>query len=402
VAGGLAVIEPQTGRVIALQGGFDSGLDSFNRATQAMRQPGSTIKPFVYAAGLDAGMTPATQILDGRFCVYQGGRLGEKCFTNFGGGGGSGNHTMRWGLEQSRNLMTVRIANDTGMDKVIKTIKDVGIGEYQPYLAFSLGAGDTTVLRITNAYAALANHGVQYAPSLIDYIQDRNGKVIWKGDNRRCAGCNMANWDGKPMPRIPRPGRQVMDPGTAFQTMHMLTGVIIRGTATSLRDLGIPLFGKTGTTTGPRDVWFVGGSQQYVSGVYLGFDKPRPMGGYAQGGRLAAPIFKQLVQETKSQWEPRPLLAPAGIRMVRVDRVSGKQVTGGQASDDPKSSIIWEAFKPDTEPQRWTKADDFVAKRDALIAQIRRARQGPATSSGDEDRKAKEPGVFAEEQGGVY
>ncbi|MCB2049200.1 MAG: transglycosylase domain-containing protein [Novosphingobium sp.] len=401
VSGGMVVMEPQTGRVIAVQGGFDSGIDSFNRGIQALRQPGSTIKPFVYATGLDTGMTPATQVLDGRFCVFQSAALGEKCFSNFGGGGGSGNHTMRWGLEQSRNLMTVRIANDAGMDRVVKTIKSVGIGEYKPYLAFSLGAGDTTVLRMTNAYSALANHGLQFTPSLIDYVQDRKGKVIWKADKRRCTGCNMAKWDGKPMPRIARPGKQVMDPGTAFQTMHMLTGVVIRGTATVLNDLKIPLFGKTGTTTGPTDVWFVGGSQQYVAGTYLGFDKPRPMGGYAQGGRIAAPMFKQLVQETRSLWEPRPFVAPAGIRMVRIDRISGKQVTGVEPGDDAKSSIIWEAFKPNTEPQRWTKADDFAAKRDALIAQIRGHRDGPSKAAAKSDKPA-EVKDFAEEQGGVY
>ena len=403
VAGGMVVMEPQTGRVIAVQGGFDSGLDLFNRGIQALRQPGSTIKPFVYATGLDAGMTPATQVLDGRFCVFQSASLGQKCFSNFGGGGGSGNHTMRWGLEQSRNLMTVRIANDAGMDRVVKTIKSVGIGEYKPYLAFSLGAGDTTVLRMVNAYSALANHGVQYTPSLIDYVQDRKGKVIWKSDKRRCARCNMAKWDGKPMPRVPRPGKQVIDAGTAFQTMHMLTGVVIRGTATTLKDLGIPLFGKTGTTSGPRDVWFVGGTQQYVAGVYLGFDKPRSLGGYAQGGRIAAPIFKDMVQKTKSRWEARPFVAPAGIRMVRIDRISGKQVTGVEPGDDAKSSIIWEAFKPNTEPQRWTKADDFAAKRDTLIAQIRSSRAGPAAkASGDDDAKPAEAKDFAEEQGGVY
>jgi len=401
VAGGMVVMEPQTGRVLAVQGGFDSGLDSFNRGIQAMRQPGSTIKPFVYATGLDAGMTPATQVPDERFCVFQSASLGQKCFSNFGGGGGSGNHTMRWGLEQSRNLMTVRIANDAGMDRVVKTIKNVGIGEYKPYLAFSLGAGDTTVLRMTNAYSALANHGVQYTPSLIDYIQDRKGKVIWKSDKRRCARCNMAKWDGRPMPRVARPGKQVMDPGTAFQTMHMLTGVIIRGTATTLKDLNLPLFGKTGTTTGPTDVWFVGGSQQFVAGTYLGFDKPRPMGGYAQGGSLAAPMFEKLVQGTKSRWEPRPFIAPNGIRMVRIDRISGKQLSGAQPTSDGNSTTIWEAFKPNTEPQRWTKADDFAAKRDALIAQIKQARAGPAKAAKSDD-KAADAANFADEQGGVY
>ena len=403
VSGGMVVEDPKTGRVLAVQGGFDSGLGSFNRATQAERQPGSTIKPFVYATGLDAGLTPASEVLDGRFCVYQGAALGQKCFSNYGGGAGSGNHTMRWGLEQSRNLMTVRIANDAGMDRVIKTYKAVDIGEYKPYLAFSLGAGETTVLKMTNAYSTLANNGVKHTPSLIDYVQDRNGKVIWRADKRRCTGCNMAQWDGKPMPRPTPRGKQAMDPGTAFQVVHMLTGVVIRGTATTLRDLDVPLFGKTGTTTGPTDVWFVGGSQDYVAGVYMGFDQPRNMGGYAQGGSLAAPMFKKLVQETKDRWSSAPFVAPEGIRMVRIDRVSGKRVTDAQPTDDPKAAVIWEAFKADTEPQRWTRADEFARKRDALIAEVRRARNPvQRTTTTRRETVTTDTPDFVEEQGGVY
>ena len=401
VSGGMVVENPATSRVLALQGGFDAGLGSFNRATQAMRQPGSTIKPFVYSTGLEAGMTPASEVLDGRFCVYQSAALGQKCFSNYGGGGGSGNHTLRWGLEQSRNLMTVRIANDAGMDQVVETIKAVGIGEYKPYLAFSLGAGETTVLRMTNAYATLANNGVQSKPSVIDFVQDRSGKVIWKADKRRCVGCNTAEWDGKPMPRIAPRGKVVMDPGTAFQTMHMLTGVILRGTATNLRGLDLPLFGKTGTTTGPTDVWFVGGSQDYVAGMYLGYDKPRNMGGYAQGGSLAAPMFKRLVEQTKHRWSNEPFVAPAGIRMVRIDRTSGKRVMGAEPGKDPKASIIWEAFKADTEPRRWTKADDFARKRDELIAEIKAGRDR-ASQVQEADASPAEPKDFAEERGGVY
>ena len=401
VSGGMVVQSPENGRVLAMQGGFDAGLASFNRATQALRQPGSTIKPFVYASGLDAGMTPATQVLDGTFCVYQGSRLGQKCFRNFGGGGGSGNHTMRWGLEQSRNLMTVRIANDTGMDKVTKTIADVGIGKYENYLSFALGAGDTTVLQMVNAYSALANNGLQFPATVIDFIQDRTGKVIWRADGRRCNACNMAQWDGKAMPRLASRGRQVMDPRTAYQTVHMLEGVVQRGTATVLNDLGLPLFGKTGTTTGPTNVWFVGGSQRYVGGVYLGYDQPRSLGGYAQGGRIAAPMFKQFVVATKPRWSRLPFVAPEGIRMVRVDRVTGKQVFGSEPGDDPKAAIIWEAFKPDTEPPRSTRADELISQRDALIAAIRRAKAGPVQARPDE-AKARDTKNFAEEQGGVY
>ena len=372
VSGGMVAQDPRTGRVLAMQGGFDSGLASFNRATQAQRQPGSTIKPFVYATGLDQGMTPASEVLDGQFCVYQGAKLGQKCFRNFDMRGAGGTHTMRWGLEQSRNLMTVRIANDAGMDNVVKTISDVGIGKYQPFLSFALGAGDTTVLQMTNAYAALANNGVQFTPTLIDFVQDRNGKVIWRADTRRCNQCNMAQWDGKPMPRLGQRGKQVLDPRTAYQVVHMLEGVVTRGTAVVLRDLGLPLFGKTGTTTGPTNVWFAGGSQNIVGAVYIGFDQPRSLGGYVQGGTFAAPIFKQFVQGSRSRWSSVPFVAPPGIHMVKVDRVSGKQVFAGNPTDEPKAAIIWEAFKADTEAKRTTRRDELAAQRDQLLAAIRR------------------------------
>ncbi len=400
VSGGMMIESPADGRIVAMQGGFDAGLASFNRATQALRQPGSTIKPFVYATGLDSGMTPASMILDGTFCVYQG-RAGQKCFRNFGGEGGSGSHTMRWGLEQSRNLMTVRIANDAGMENVTKTFARVGIGQYQNYLSFALGAGDTTVMQMVNAYAALANNGVQYPASVIDYVQDRNGKVIFRADNRRCTGCNMAQWDGKPMPRFEPRGKQVLDPRTAYQVVHMLEGVVIRGTAVVLRDLNLPLFGKTGTTSGPTNVWFVGGSQKYVAGVYLGYDKPRSLGGYAQGGRVAAPVFKQFVQLTRNRWSDLPFVAPEGIRMVRIDRVSGKRVFGAEPGHDPKAGVIWEAFKPDTEPMRTTRADDLVKQRDALFAAIARGKAARQQHQSDASRSA-ETRDFAEEQGGVY
>ncbi|MDE2596155.1 MAG: transglycosylase domain-containing protein [Sphingomonadales bacterium] len=402
VAGGMLVESPHTGRVLAMQGGFDAGLDSFNRATQAQRQPGSTIKPFVYATGLDYGMTPVTMVLDGTFCVYQGAQLGKKCFQNFGGAGGSGNHTMRWGLEQSRNLMTVRIANDSGMDHVVKTIKDVGIGDYKPYLAYALGAGETTVAQMVNAYAALANNGVQFEQSLIDFIQDRNGKVIWRADTRRCTGCNMAEWDGKPMPRLALRGKQAMDARTAYQTVHMLEGVVTRGTAVTLRDLKLPLFGKTGTTTGPTNVWFCGGNTDMVGGVYLGYDQPRSLGGYAQGGTFAAPIFKQLVQETRPRWSHNPFPAPAEVRLVKVDRISGKRVFEGTPGDDPKSNLIWEAFKEDTEPARASRLDDIASQRDALVAAIKRGAQAKQRVQQQEAAPPAETSDVVVEQGVVY
>jgi penicillin-binding protein 1A len=400
ISGGFVAQDPNTGRILAMQGGFDPRLGAFNRATQAQRQPGSTIKPFVYATALDNGMTPATMVSDTSFCVYQGAALGEKCFRNFDMRGAGGEHTMRWGLEQSRNLMTVHVANDAGMENVTATFQTVGIGKYAPYLSFALGAGETTVTRMVNSYAALANNGRQFEPTLIDYVQDRRGKVILRADTRPCAGCNMTQWDGKPMPRFQPRGKQVLDPRTAYQTVHMLEGVVQRGTATSLRDLGLPLFGKTGTTSGPTNVWFVGGSPDIVAGVYMGFDQPRSMGGYAQGGTLAAPIFKQFVQATRDKWSTKPFVAPAGVRMIRIDRRTGKRVFDGWPGNDPKADTIWEAFKPDTEPKRATREDEIEAMREEILAQIRRGREEEARRAAGGTRRESEG--FVEEQGGLY
>ena len=355
VSGGMVVEDPRTGRILAMQGGFDSRIQSFNRATQAMRQPGSTIKPIVYAAALEAGMTPASIIVDGPFCVNQGGRLGQKCFRNFGGGG-AGPHTMRWGVEQSRNLMTVRAAAQTGMDKVNDLIQRVGVSDtkFPPYLSYALGAGETTVMRMVNAYSILANQGRELKPTVIDFVQDRRGKVILPENWRACDGCNAPDWDGKPMPRPQIKSRQVVDAMSAYQMVHIMEGVIQRGTATTLRDLNRPIMGKTGTSTGPTDVWFVGGTPQMIAGLYLGFDTPRNLGGYAQGGTIAAPIYKAFAVKAYKDMEVLPFRAPAGIRMVRIDRASGRPVYGGWPTTDPKAAIIWEAFKPETEARRAT------------------------------------------------
>lgn len=389
VSGGMVVESVRTGRIHAMQGGFDSSLSSYNRATQAQRQPGSTIKPFVYAAALDNGMTPATIIVDGPFCVWQSAKLGQKCFRNFGGSG-AGPQTMRWGVEQSRNLMTVRAASQTGMDRVVRTIKAMGVGDYQPYLAFALGAGETTVEKLVNAYAALANHGRLQEPRVIDFAQDRHGKVVWPENWKPCDGCNAPDWDGKPMPRFAAGGRQAMDPMTAFQVVHITEGVIERGTATVLADLDRPLFGKTGTTNGPTNVWFVGGSPDLVAGVYLGFDQPRSMGGYAQGGRIAAPIWKQAMKPVLDKMPKTPFVAPPGIRMVRVDRRSGKRVYGQWPTDEPRPAVIWEAFKPETEPRRTIRKDEMDAQKDVAEALERKRR----ADNRDSD--------FLQREGGIY
>lgn len=398
VSGGFVAMDPHSGRVLAMQGGFDSRLGDFNRASQALRQPGSTIKPFVYATGLDQGMTPATMVPDQPYCYYQGANLGEKCFRNFGGGGG-GEHTMRWGLEQSRNLMTVHIAMDAGIENVTAMFERLGIGKYQNYPAFALGAGDTTVLKMVTAYAALFDHGQMHKASLIDFIQDRRGKVIWRADTRDCTGCNMAEWDGKPMPRLKDPAAQAIDARTAFQVIHMMEGVVQRGTAVRLRSLGFPLAGKTGTTSGPTNAWFVGGSPDLIAGMYVGFDKPRNLGGWVQGGNTAAPIFQRFVELTRDRWTGRPFLAPSGIRMIRVDRRTGTQVFDGDPTSDPLTSVIWEAFKPDTEPRRKHRQDEIDALRDMVLAQLRRSGEG---EDGGDASNGESQDNFAADQGGIY
>ncbi len=389
VSGGFVVEEPASGRVLAMQGGFDDRINAFNRATQAMRQPGSTIKPIVYSAALDNGMTPASIIVDGPFCVYQGARLGNKCFRNFGNSRGAGPHTMRWGIEQSRNLMTVRTAAQVGMPKVVATIKKMGVGDYAPYLSFALGAGETTVGRMVNAYSILANNGKGGSPSLIDFVQNRRGKVIWPENWRPCERCNAADWDGKPMPRPVARQRQVLDALTAFQMVHITEGVVQRGTAVTLRDLDRPMFGKTGTNNGPTDVWFVGGTPQFVGGLYIGFDTPRNLGGAAQGGTLAAPIFKQFARQAYEGMEKLPFRAPPGIRMVRIDRASGRPVYGTWPNtSDPKPAVIWEAFKPESEPRR-------AARRTAPLAPVVAKPVAPrAEAPRDSD--------FLQKQGGIY
>jgi penicillin-binding protein 1A len=388
ISGGFVVEEPATGRILAMQGGFDARLQSFNRATQAQRQPGSTIKPIVYSAALENGMTPASIIVDGAFCVYQGARLGNKCFRNFANMRAAGPKTMRWGIEQSRNLMTVRAASQTGMPRVVDVMRRMGIGSYPAYLSYALGAGETTVAKMVNAYAMLANHGRGNEPTVIDFVQDRHGKVIWPEQWRACDGCNTPDWNGKAMPRPGMRQRQAIDPLTAFQMVHITEGVIQRGTATVLRDLDRPIFGKTGTTSGPRDVWFIGGTPQFIGGLYIGYDTPRDLG-RAEGGTVAAPIFKQFAVKAYEGLEKLPFRAPPGVRMVRIDRMSGRPVYGAwPTGNDPKPAVIWEAFKPESEPRRARRrASTEPTATPTAAAQAKR-------STDDSD--------FLQREGGIY
>jgi penicillin-binding protein 1A len=316
----------------------------------------------LYATALDNGMTPTSIIVDGPYCVWQGAHRSARnaSATRWRR---AGPQTMRWGLEQSRNLMTVPRRSGSGMDNVTDTFRAMGLATTR-LSVLRFGRGDTTVLKMVNAYSMLVNQGRELKPTLIDFAQNRKGKVIFPENWKPCNRCRAKDWDGKPMPRFAASGKQVMDPITAYQTVHMLEGVIQRGTATILRDLDRPLFGKTGTTTGPTNVWFIGGSPQLVAGLYLGFDQPRNMGGYAQGGSLAAPVFKQFARAAMADMPKTPFIAPAGTRLVRIDRKSGKRVYGAWPGDDPKSAVIWEAFKAETEPKRSIRQDELAARGD--------------------------------------
>ena len=340
VAGGMVAMDPHTGRVLAMVGGFSFSQSEFNRATQAYRQPGSSFKPIVYAAALDNGYTPASVVLDAPITIRIGNQVWQP--KNYGGGS-AGPSTLRAGIERSRNLMTVRLANDMGMSLVAEYAERFGVYDKMlPVLAMSLGSGETTVMRMVSAYSVMANGGKQIKPSLIDRIQDRYGKTVFKHDERGCEGCNSASWNGQSEPQLIDNAEQVLDPMTAYQITSMMEGVVQRGTAVTLAELGRPIAGKTGTTNDEKDAWFVGYTPDLVVGLYLGYDNPRPMGKGSTGGGLAAPIFKEFMADVMKDTRPVEFRVPEGMKMIAVDRKTGMRSSGA-------GSIV-EAFKPGTGP----------------------------------------------------
>ncbi len=344
ISGAMVAMDPHTGRVLAMTGGWSYKQSEFNRATQAKRQPGSSFKPIVYLAALEAGFTPSTMILDAPIVIDQGPGLPlwrpENYAQDFLGAA-----TMRRGLENSRNLMTIRMAQTIGMARVAEMASRLGaIDNLQQTLAMSLGAGETTVLRLAGAYAEIVNGGKKIEPTLIDRVQDSNGWTIYRHDQRPCDGCQMSSYNGEVPPEIPDTRQQVLDPATAYQMVSMLEGVVNRGTGTAVKAVGKPLAGKTGTTNEGRDVWFMGFSPDLVAGVYLGFDQPRSLGEKATGGRYSAPIFRDFMMEALKNEPATPFRVPPGIRLVRVDYYTGERAMPGA------SKVIWEAFKPGTEP----------------------------------------------------
>ena len=344
VSGAMVVEDPWTGRVLAMVGGFSFDQSQFNRATQALRQPGSSFKPFVYAAALDNGYTPSTVVLDAPVEIDQGPGAGAWRPENYEGKF-YGPATLRFGLEHSRNVMTVRLAQDIGMPLIAEYAKRFGVyDDLPPYLSFALGAGETTLLRMTTAYAMFDNGGRRVKPTLIDRIQDRYGHTVYKHDERECVACAGKKWDNQPEPSLVDRRQQVLDPMTAYQITSMMEGVVQRGTATVVRDVGKPVAGKTGTTNDEKDAWFIGFTPDVVVGVYLGYDKPRHLGRGATGGHLAAPIVKEFLKVALADKPAAPFRVPPGIKLVRVDLKSGTRAGPGT------ERAILEAFKPGTAP----------------------------------------------------
>jgi len=339
INGGIVAMDPHTGRVLALSGGFSYASSQYDRAFQAMRQTGSSFKPYVYAAALDNGYTPVSKVLDAPFEMEDGtGKIWrpknfEKHYL--------GMTTLRRGIELSRNLMTIRLAQAVGMDKVVQYPLSFGAYDHlAPLLANSIGSGETTLLKQVTGYAVFVNGGKKVIPSLIDRIQDRNGITIWRHDNRNCDGCNSPDWRGQAEPLLSDIRPQVLDPQTAYQIVSLLEGVVLRGTGRSVLAVGKPLAGKTGTSNDSKDVWFVGFSPDLVCGVYAGMDTPRSLGGIEQGATVSAPIFRDFMKGALSNTPGIPFRVASGVEIVKVDYHTGVPSPGG----------IPEVFKPNTAP----------------------------------------------------
>ena len=339
VNGGMVVMDPYTGRVLALSGGFSFKKSEFNRATQALRQPGSAFKPFVYALALENNYTPSSLILDAPIVLDQGDDLKMWKPENYGKKF-YGLSTLRSGLEKSRNLMTVRIAQDLGLEKIVNFSKNLGIyNNPEELLSISLGSAETTLLKLTSAYSAFLNEGKLVEPILIDRIQDSEGKTILNNDKRKCVNCDQISYLGKNYPLIENNYKEVFSTQTAYQMTTILEGVAQRGTARNLKDLKLNIAGKTGTTNKNTDTWFVGYTSNLLIGVYVGLDNPKPLGKFETGSKTALPIFKEFIKKTVKKSEARPFKAAEGTLMMVID-----SITGQKAKFTSKNTII-EVYK---------------------------------------------------------
>jgi len=370
VSGSIVAMDPHSGRVLAMVGGFSFDQSEFNRASQAYRQPGSSFKPFVYATALDNGYTPSSTVLDAPIEIDMGnGEIWRP--ENYGGSSGASLHTLRYGIERSKNQMTVRLARDLGMPIVSEYARRFGIyDDMPPFLAMSLGAGETTVLRMTTAYSMLVNGGRRIKATLIDRIQDRYGATIYRHDERQCEGCAAQTWQpGQAEPKLTDQREQVLDPLTAYQITSIMEGVVIRGTATTIRAVGKHLAGKTGTTNDAKDVWFVGFSPDLAVGVFMGYDRPRSLGNTATAGMYAAPIFRDFMMAALKDKPDTPFRVPPGIKLISIDPKTGLRSSG--------QGTMLEAFKPGTAPP-----ENLSAAASEELREIPNVERGVGTGTG--------------------
>ncbi|TNJ44072.1 penicillin-binding protein 1A [Phaeobacter sp. B1627] len=344
VQGGFVAMDVNSGRVLAMQGGFSYQHSVFNRATQAQRQPGSSFKPFVYAAALDSGYSPATIVIDAPIEIDtpQGLWRPKNSSNKF-----YGPTPLRTGIEMSRNLMTIRLAQEVGMPVIAGYAERFGVYDNMgTFLANSLGSEETTLYKMVAAYAMFANGGERVEPTLVDRIQDRFGKTIYRHDDRDCVDCSWSDLDPGRAPRIVTNREQVMDPITAYQLTSMMKGVVDRGTASSVIDLPVPTAGKTGTTNDSRDAWFVGFTSNIVAGCYIGYDQPRPMGRGAYGGTLCGPVFQQFMTKATEKFGGGPFDVPPGGHFIKIDRY-----TGGRLPNEASGAyVVAEYFRDGEEP----------------------------------------------------
>ncbi len=357
VEGAIVALNPHTGRVLAMRGGFSYARSQYNRATQALRQPGSALKPFIYMAALENGFTPSSIILDAPLVVDQGPGLGKWKPANYSRRF-YGPSTLRLGVELSRNLMTVRLAQAVGMGEVVELAQRFGLGRGMGYnLASALGSNEVDLLRLTTAYAMLVNGGKRIEPALIERIQDNRGRTIQRRDSRPCPECQEFEWRGQRPPHLEDLREQVVDPALAYQMVNILQGVIERGTGARARSVGKPIGGKTGTSDDSRDAWFVGFTPDLVVGVYIGFDQPESLGAREQGASAALPVFVQFMTDTLADQPATPFRIPPGVRLVRVDAETG--LLPGQDT----GTVILEAFVPGTEPRQMSPPQSAQASR---------------------------------------
>ena len=357
INGGIVVMDPYTGRVLAMAGGFSFKLSEFNRATQAQRQPGSAFKPIVYAAALENGFNPSTLVLDAPFVIEQGEGLKTWKPENYGKKF-YGPSTLRIGIEKSRNLMTVRIAQKVGFDQISKITENFGIYKNVPeLLSVSLGSAETTLIKLTNAYCTFVNGGKKVTPIFIDRIQDRRGKTIFNADKRKCVGCEEISYLKDEIPTIEDNSEQIISTETAYQITSMMEGVIKRGTGKRLRNLNIPLAGKTGTTNKNMDAWFLGFTSKLVIGVYVGFDDPKSLGKYETGAKAALPIFKKFIKSVVTKKDALPFKVPKNINLVQVD------VETGKLPNVNTKITIYESFK---ENKNFVEVLEKLSNKDTL------------------------------------